>query len=435
MKKYLSILLCLALCASMAACSSGEPTPEPEEPAVSGEPEDQVKLIAENKDLWLVTDVNEADLYQYAVTDLDENGRLELIATITEGSGQFSTTHFYEVSEDFSKLEPLEYAYGETHSEPDIGWYNALRCYKGEYGNFVIAMDEMRNGYAENYYTQDLIVLKDGVVDAHSISYCMVLAEDSNGDGEPEMHAYYYTSGGDQEEELTSVQFATSVDDFFGYDYDRYVMDVEWQRFSAEERDSEVDIPAALLDSWKAFGFRKDMDEFNGLFVAPSSYYEELYENGEKADITYGMESLADYWQLVEAATELEVRTAEDFGELDCHLIIGQDGMADFYWNDPADARGEISLEGMPISMAEDGMGQAAEEPAEAADPEVTEAPADENAAGWMVVFNTEDGLNRFEATIGPDDGRLYVNWYWWSEEDPGADPQIMKLTFTNGVA
>ena len=59
--------------------------------------------------------------------------------------------------------------------------------------------------------------------------------------------------------------------------------------------------------------------------------------------------------------------------------------------------------------------------------------PAD--AAGWMVVFNTEDGLNRFEATIGPDDGRLYVTWYWWSEEDPGADPQIMKLTFTNGVA
>ena len=435
MKKYLSILLCLALCISMAACSSGEPAPEPEEPAVSGEPEDQVKLIAENKDLWLVTDVNEADQYQYAVTDLDENGRLELIATITEGSGQFSTTHFYEVSEDFSKLEPLEYAYGETHSEPDIGWYNALRCYKGEYGNFVIAMDEMRNGYAENYYTQDLLVLKDGVVDAHSISYCMVLAEDSNGDGEPEMHAYYYASGGDQEEELTSEQFASSVDDFFGYDYDRYVMDLEWQRFSAEERDSEVDIPAALLDSWKAFGFRKDMDEFNGLFVAPSSYYEELYENGEKADITYGMESLADYWQLVEAATELEARTTEDFNGLDCHLIIGQDGMADFYWNDPADARGEISLEGMPISMAEDGMGQAAEEPAEAADPEVTEAPAEENTAGWMVVFNSEGGLNRFEATIGPDDGRLYVTWYWWSEEDPGADPQIMKLTFTNGVA
>ncbi|MBQ1580144.1 MAG: hypothetical protein IIZ86_03335, partial [Firmicutes bacterium] len=93
MKKYLSILLCLALCASMAACSSSQPAEEPEEPAVSAEPEDQVKLIAENKDLWLVTDVNEADLYQYAVTDLDENGRLELIATITEGSGQFSTTH------------------------------------------------------------------------------------------------------------------------------------------------------------------------------------------------------------------------------------------------------------------------------------------------------------------------------------------------------
>ena len=424
MKKYLSILLCLTLCASMAACSSGEPAPEPEEPAVSGEPEDQVRLIADSRELWLVTDVNEADQYQYAVTDLDENGRLELIATITEGSGQFSTTHFYEVSEDFSKLEPLEYAYGETHSEPDIGWYNALRCYKGEYGNFVIAVDEMRNGYAENYYTQDLIVLKDGVVDAHSISYCMVLAEDSNGDGEPEMHAYYYASGGDQEEELTSEQFASSVDDFFGYDYDRYVMDVEWERFGPEERASEVDIPAALLTSWQAFGFRKDMAEFNDLFVAPSSYYEELYENGAKADIVYGMESLADYWQLLEIATEFEARIAAD-DNIGCHLLIRQDGMAEFYLDDPADARGVVDLTDMPVSMAEDGYGADEGEPAE---------EGGEPISDWMVVFSAEEGLHRFEATIGPTDGLLYVTWYRFSEEDPGADPEIYHMTFVNGV-
>ena len=391
MKKYLSILLCLALCASMAACSSSEPAPEPEEPAVSGEPEDQVKLIAENKDLWLVTDVNEADQYQYAVTDLDENGRLELISTVMEGTGRFSTTRFYEVSEDFSKLEPVEYDLDGAQSEADLGWTGSFRSYKGELGNFVVASDQMSNGYAENYYYEDF-------------SYCLVLAEDSNGDGEPELHAYYYASG-DEEEELTPEAFARSADDFFGYAYDRYVMDLSWKQFDEAARKSEVDIPAGLADSWSGFGFRKSTQEFESLFVAPSSYYDELYENGEKAAITYGMESLPDYWTLQEISTELEARNAIEDG-IDCHMIIGQDG-----------------IEGMPLAMAEDGMG----DPAESEDGEG-------NGADWMVVFSTEDGLERFEATIGPEDGRLYVTWYWWSEEDPGADPVIEKMVFTNGV-
>ena len=296
MKKIISLFLCFILVFSFAACTQSpqQPAAEPQEeqPAPSAEPADQVKLIAENRDLWLVTEGNEAEETQYAVTDLDENGRLELIATITEGSGQFSATKFWEVSEDHSELLPLDYTFGETHSEPDIGWYNSFRCYKGELGNFVVAMDEMRNGYAEHYYMQDFLVLREGSVDGMAISHCMVLAEDSNGDGEPEMHAYYYTSG-DEQEELTPEGFASSVDDFFGYSYDRYVMDLEWKRFDEQARASEVDIPAALDESWRAFGFRKDMDTFNGLFVAPSSYYDELYENGEKADIVYGLESLA----------------------------------------------------------------------------------------------------------------------------------------------
>ena len=421
MKKYLSILLCLALCASMAACSSSEPAPEPEEPAVSGEPEDQVKLIAENKDLWLVTDVNEADQYQYAVTDLDENGRMELISTVMEGTGRFSTTRFYEVSEDFSKLEPVEYDLDGAQSEADLGWTGSFRSYKGELGNFVVASDQMTNGYAENYYYEDFFVLRDGVVNAGTISYCLVLAEDSNGDGEPELHAYYYASG-DEEEELTPEAFARSADDFFGYAYDRYVMDLRWKQFDEAARKSEVDVPAGLADSWSGFGFRKSTQEFESLFVAPSSYYDELYENGEKAAITYGMESLPDYWTLQEISTELEARNAIEDG-IDCHMIIGQDGMVSFSFNDPTDARSPIELEGMPLAMAEDGMG----DPAESDDGEG-------NGADWMVVFSTEDGLNRFEATIGPEDGRLYVTWYWWSEEDPGADPVIEKMVFTNGV-
>ncbi len=423
MKKLLSILLALALVFSLAACAKPqeEPEPQPEVPENASDPAEQVKLIAENRDVWLSADPQQADLMRYAVADMDENGRLELISTVTEGTGQFSSTRFYEVSEDFSKLEPVEYDLDGAQSEADLGWTGSFRSYKGELGNFVVASDQMVNGYAENYYYEDFFVLRNGVVNAGTISYCLVLAEDSNGDGEPEMHAYYYASG-DEEEELTPEAFARSADDFFGYAYDRYVMDLRWKQFDEAARKSEVDIPAGLADSWSGFGFRKSSQEFDSLFVAPSSYYDELYENGESAAITYGMESLPDYWTLQEISTELEARNAIEDG-IDCHMIIGQDGMVSFSFNDPTDARSPIELEGMPLAMAEDGMG----DPAEGEDSEG-------NGADWMVVFSTDDGLNRFEATIGPEDGLLYVTWYWWSEEDPGADPVIEKMVFTNGV-
>lgn len=435
MRKLARIWLCVLLALSLAACTASQPAQEPQEdPESHGlDPADQVKLIAENRELWLVTDASQADAMMYAVSDIDENGRLELIASVTEGTGMFSTSYFYEVSEDFAALEPVTKMYGTNYSEPDISWNDSFRCYKGELGNFIVSMDQTMNGYAERYYSQDFLLLREGTVDAATIAYCMVLAEDSNGDGEPELHAYYYAAGGSggDDEEISSEQYATAADDFFGYAYDRYVMDLGWTQFDEAARKSEVDVPAALAESWKAFGFRKDMAAFNKLYESPSAYYDKLYENGEKAAIVYGMESLADYWQLQEIGTEFEARIAAE-ENIDCHLIIGQDGMASFSYNDPTDARSPIEIENMPIAMTEDGMGSTEEEPVEAVDPEVTDSP--EDAPPWLVAFMTDDGLNRFEAYIGPEDGRLYVTWYWWSEEDPGADPAVTYMVFTNGV-
>ncbi|MBO4290209.1 MAG: hypothetical protein J5865_08965, partial [Lachnospiraceae bacterium] len=121
MKKLLSILLCFILAAGLAACSGSQQEAEqPEEqPETSADPADQVKLIAANRDLWLDTS-QQADFVMYAVTDLDENGRLELIATITEGTGQFSSTRFWEVSGDYSKLEPVTYDLDGAQSEADL---------------------------------------------------------------------------------------------------------------------------------------------------------------------------------------------------------------------------------------------------------------------------------------------------------------------------
>ena len=462
MKRSICIGLVVLLAFALPACSAQEPqTPSPAETVGSSDPSDQIKLIAENRDLWLVTDPLKANDVQYALTDLDGNGRLELISTITEGTGLFTSTQFYEVSEDFNKLQRLEYPAGETHSEPDIGFAESFRCYKGEYGTFLIAIDEMANGYEERYYSQVFLTLQNGTVEAATISYCMVLAEDSNGDGEPEMHAYYYAPGGVEEESITSTEFAASADTFFGYNYDRNVMDLRWKQFDEEKRESKVDIPADLTESWNAFGLRKDEAAFGKLFVSPAAYYDELYENGESAAIVYGIECLADYWMLHEIRSQLDARFALESG-IDCYLVIGQDNLASFHFDDPTDARDPIKLEGMSVSMAENGVGEPAAQGEEGSEGEGSEVGADvetsENAeeavaggngkegeagegeaeageaADWLAVFGTDNGLHRFEAYVGPQDGRLYVTWYRWDEDGPGADPEILHLIFTNGV-
>lgn len=40
----------------------------------------------------------------FAVTDLNHNGRLEIIVSSIQGSGAFSLTNFYEISEDYSSI-------------------------------------------------------------------------------------------------------------------------------------------------------------------------------------------------------------------------------------------------------------------------------------------------------------------------------------------
>lgn len=65
----------------------------------------QLALIDTNRDTWKVLD--ESDAWCYAVTDLDGNGRLEILSSETHGSGHFTTFRAWEVSEDFVSLTPI----------------------------------------------------------------------------------------------------------------------------------------------------------------------------------------------------------------------------------------------------------------------------------------------------------------------------------------
>ena len=78
----------------------------------------QLQLIADLSKEWFVE--NEYEEYWYAVTDLDRDGNLEMIAATTQGSGLYTWFSVYEVSGDRTGLNLLPTTLKEGDSGPDL---------------------------------------------------------------------------------------------------------------------------------------------------------------------------------------------------------------------------------------------------------------------------------------------------------------------------
>lgn len=118
MKRYFALFLTLFLILSLAGCAfPGEDATQPVFTTVPPEPtvtpttqpdtcSEQLDLIWQEMDSWIQDPY--ADVWCYAVTDLDGNGRLEIISSDTQGSGHYVTTRMLEVNEDLTGLTPIE---------------------------------------------------------------------------------------------------------------------------------------------------------------------------------------------------------------------------------------------------------------------------------------------------------------------------------------
>lgn len=189
-KKITAIMLASCMVMGVAACNNAEPT-EPtdtspvettteattttetmeEETAPSDFTEDtvpdplnegiQMDIIVDNFELWLKDEGENADLpYLYAVTDLNNNGMLEVINCVVQGSGLYTTAEIYEVTEDF---ELAEYKFPESQGEgnldiPDIGVESLNYFVKGGEYIYVVtdvirisASENMENTYAMKF--------------------------------------------------------------------------------------------------------------------------------------------------------------------------------------------------------------------------------------------------------------------------------------------
>ena len=124
--------------------------------------ETQIALIASEKNLWQ----QEIDFgtWGYAVTDLDHNGRLEVISCSVQGTGFYSYIKAYEVNESGTGLTDLMGDLGmRTDSSPDI-LVNEVPVYYDKDADryYYIFDDYIRNGMAEYYENKRAVSILDG---------------------------------------------------------------------------------------------------------------------------------------------------------------------------------------------------------------------------------------------------------------------------------
>lgn len=127
--------------------------------------ESQLKIIADNYDLFFNTMFPEGVVYpntNIAVTDLNHNGRLEAIVSTCQGSGAFSTTYFYEISEDYSSLDKLningdveydtaaDFLVSEMYVDDDYD-YTVFDCYKKDDEYYYLIKDYCSAGWSEKF--------------------------------------------------------------------------------------------------------------------------------------------------------------------------------------------------------------------------------------------------------------------------------------------
>ena len=130
--------------------------------------EQQEALIMANYDLWAYTEPWDSPWF-YTFTDLDHNGRLEVIAAVTQGTGVYTYVHCYEVRADGLGIENCYHRDVEIEGPDD--WPEMIReslpCYYDVSTDIYYYPCEgvTRDGVAHQYYSWSVLCLKDGTAE------------------------------------------------------------------------------------------------------------------------------------------------------------------------------------------------------------------------------------------------------------------------------
>ena len=276
MKKLLLILTLAAMTLSLAACredgknifpflpdalgkeeSSTTETPTTEETTTEAPtteapteptPEvpyaDQIALLAANDAQWVKTDP--AVPYSFAVTDLDRNGRLEIITSICMGTGFFSENEIWEVNGTFDGVVRCETDFDEYYSESDL-FSGDMKAFERGGDYYYIVTDYIRNGYAYHAEETRSMCLKDGAYSETLLAYRVTeVSEDYE-----ETTTYYNAD----DEVISEAEFSMMSEMCFP-DARPYTATLSWVSFYEYEIEvmDTIAWESVLTESWQSFG-------------------------------------------------------------------------------------------------------------------------------------------------------------------------------------
>lgn len=154
--------------------------------------EEQIGIIADNINTWSIPDGLGVEMNAYVVTDLDQNGRLEIIASVKGGSGLYTYSDIYEMNDSMNGLSKVFWQKPEGDSEPDLQVDSCDVYYDVNEDKYSYIMDDfLRAGAAYSLVTKRSFSLKDGSVSDILLASWVT---EATGDGSEVTETYHNAS-------------------------------------------------------------------------------------------------------------------------------------------------------------------------------------------------------------------------------------------------
>ena len=183
MKKTLSLLMSVLMLLSFSIAAFAAPQQADAQSAAT-----QVDLLFSN---FNTVKQNDASVWSYAVTDLDHNGKLELLAASIQGDGRYTALNAWEVSEDGKTLNQCHVHVPQGGSFPDLISASADTFYNSGNDTWYYLFDDTTTVSATMVSTSKCSVQKKG----DTIEYTTYATRQMNYQGNQNVSTFTDASG------------------------------------------------------------------------------------------------------------------------------------------------------------------------------------------------------------------------------------------------
>lgn len=142
------------------------------EPVGDSSIEAQLQLFIDKSDKWYDEELVSFVGIRFTFSDLDQNGRIEMILAENANSGHYTSSYIYEVNENFNDINEIKYRIdGEEDAflEPDI-IEEFTRVYE-KYGEIIYLYDDyVRSGFPYHACIRQLLCKRGDYIDIEKLA-------------------------------------------------------------------------------------------------------------------------------------------------------------------------------------------------------------------------------------------------------------------------